>query len=386
MARTWPASPTKRAALAVLDTVGYTVAIALRLFRRRRSDGEIAKILVVEPWNIGDVVLATPLLAEIRKRFPNAVVKLLGKPHAWEILRDTALVDEVIEANLPWTRHRGKYRVSRAEKRVLRRLVRRLRNEKFDLVFDARGDIRTHAMIAFARPKRSVGYDKGGGWLLTDALPDDPDKGHKIADWLNLLGPFGGVRDSKRQPALIADASRVKRVREELLGDDGASHPIVAFHPGGSHAGKRWPLESFAAVAREIGEKFGGSTILLVEPGGYGRQAEWPSNVKLRQGGISDLMAVLSNCDALVCNDSGPMHLADALGVPVVAVFERGNPQWFGPSGEKSRVVNGELAGIGVHPGPVNDPPVNPVAVKKVFDALAALLAELDFRQTQWTG
>ena len=85
-------------------------------------------------------------------------------------------------------------------------------------------------------------------------------------------------------------------------------------------------------------------------------------------------MATLTHCRVLVCNDSGPMHVADALGVPVVAIFEIGNPQWFGPSGERATIVRGELAGRGISAAPLNVPPRNPVAVSRVAAAVKGLL------------
>jgi ADP-heptose:LPS heptosyltransferase len=68
------------------------------------------------------------------------------------------------------------------------------------------------------------------------------------------------------------------------------------------------------------------------------------------------------------------MHIADALSVPVVAIFEMGNPQWFGPSGPRSRVVRGELAGIGLSAAPLDRPPRNPVPVSRVADAVKDVL------------
>ena len=85
-------------------------------------------------------------------------------------------------------------------------------------------------------------------------------------------------------------------------------------------------------------------------------------------------MAQVACCDVLVCNDSGPMHIADALGVPVVAIFEVGNPQWYGPSGRHATVISGELAGRGISAAPLHDPPRNPVAVTRVSAAVKEIL------------
>ena len=83
----------------------------------------------------------------------------------------------------------------------------------------------------------------------------------------------------------------------------------------------------------------------------------------------------MTQCDVIVCNDSGPMHIADALGVPVVAIFEVGNPKWFGPSGTRATVVAGELAGTGMSAAPLDRPPANPVPVGRVASAVREALS-----------
>ena len=89
---------------------------------------------------------------------------------------------------------------------------------------------------------------------------------------------------------------------------------------------------------------------------------------------MRDLCVLLKLCRALLTNDSGPMHVADALGVPVVAIFEVGNPQWFGPSGARATVIAGERSGIGLSAAPLDVPPFNPVAVTCVADAVRRTL------------
>src|SRR5690242_13797146 len=102
MAETWPNTFGRRLLLKIADGIGRTI---VKPFRRGREAGveSVQRILVVEPWNIGDVVLTTPFLRAPRQRFPRAQVSLLAKPHARVILEGTQLVDEFIDADLPWT-------------------------------------------------------------------------------------------------------------------------------------------------------------------------------------------------------------------------------------------------------------------------------------------
>ena len=393
MAHTWPVTRGKRAAIRVMDALGSSLSAPLRWLRKAPPDASsIRRILVIEPWNIGDVVLATPLLAELRRRFPAASIALLAKTHAKEILRESGLVDEVFECDLPWTRSRGKYRLSGADAKALAGIVRKLRRGRFDLTLDARGDPRSNLLAAMAGASRRIGYDLGGGWLLTDALATDPDKHHKIVDWLRLLGPLSTeladaellaetVQASTGAPTLCVTEEEIRSAKKTLAALGVTAKPVVGYHPGGSHAGKRWPLERFAELSGDLSSRFRGSTVVFLEPGWFGRSGAWASGAVFVEAGLRDLMVHLKCCDVLVCNDSGPMHLADALGVPVVAIFESGNPQWYGPSGPKATVVKGKQAGIGISTRPADLPPQNPVAVQTVYSAAAALLRELGFQR-----
>src|SRR6267378_5914463 len=147
---------------------------------------------------------------------------------------------------------------------------------------------------------------------------------------------------------------------------------MVGYHPGGSHPGKRWPRERFQELISELGASLGGSHVVFLGPEERDASA-WAGAVVSRPS-LRQLMAQIACCDVLVCNDSGPMHIADALGVPVVAIFEVGNPQWYGPSGPRAIVIAGELAGRGISAAPLHNPVRNAVAVARVSAAVRAIL------------
>ncbi len=97
---------------------------------------------MIEPWNIGDVVLSTVILAELRSRYPRARISLLAKPYATELLKESPLVDEIIPFDLPWTAQRNKYPLGLRTVREMTSLVRKLRAARFDVTIDSRMDIR----------------------------------------------------------------------------------------------------------------------------------------------------------------------------------------------------------------------------------------------------
>ena len=378
MAETWPSTRARRAFLKVADVVGRTAAAPFRRERQDSSSDRIRRILVIEPWNIGDVVLVTPLLRALRDRFPDAKISLLAKNHAQTILEGSGLVDEVIVFDLPWTASRRKYPLGASTLRQMRALVRKLRSEKFDVTLDARMDIRSNLLAALTRAPRRIGYAiGGGGWLLTHSLPARRQRTHKIDDWLDLLALLPG-KEAKRAPVsrlpylAMSDSERAT-AELSVKGVVGRTRPRIGYHPGGSHPAKRWPLPHFEKLIRILGDTVGGSHILFLGPG-EAEPDNLPRDSVVRRGSLRDLMAAMTCCDVLVCNDSGPMHIADALGIPVVAVFEIGNPQWYGPSGPRATVVSGVLAGLGISAAPLERPPLNPVPVERVEAAVIATL------------
>src|ERR1700730_10673309 len=180
MAQTWPVGRRRIAALKFVDLVGRAAAWPFR-GRRDKHAPPIERILVIEPWNIGDVVLATPLLIRLRERFPAARITLRARAYARELLEGSGLVDEVIVADLPWTAPENKYRITPAVATRMRSMIRELRKRRFDVTIDSRMDIRSNLLAAASGASRRIGYAVGGGgWLLTDTLPSDRDDSHKV--------------------------------------------------------------------------------------------------------------------------------------------------------------------------------------------------------------
>ena len=375
MAQTWPVSRTRIAALKTVDVAGRILFAPFRALRRASSPpGAIQRILVIEPWNIGDVVLVTPFLSALRDRFSDARISLLARPYARQLLANTGLVDEVIDAELPWTAPIHKYRFDATARRHMRDLIAMLRDRKFDLTIDARMDVRSNLLAAITLAPRRIGYDiGGGGWLLTEALPSNRDDTHKHADWDDLLALLPGegrvAKRSPTRPLLVVTRDEKEDAERLLTRELGPGGPTIGYHPGGSHPGKRWPGGHFRELSRLLLNEVGGRHVVMLGPDDED-PGDWPASTLVVRPGLRELMAIISCCDVFICNDSGPMHIADALRIPLVAIFEIGNPKWFGPTSPSSVVVAGELAGLGLSAAPLDTPPSNPVTVTCVADAV----------------
>lgn len=386
MARTWAVSARKLQRLRRLDAIGRVLAAPFGI-RRPSGRANPIRILVVEIWHLGDVVLTTPFLQALRASYPDARISLLAKPHAEALLSQTGFVDEFIAFDFPWTAFRDKYRLSRYPLAGLLALFRQLRRQKFDVSFDARMDLRSNLLTFLIGARRRIGFDYGGGsYLLTDAVPVRPDDDHKVDDWMKLLAPLGVAVASSPTRLRVGEAERAD-AREFLAarGIDG-SRPLVGIHPGANQPVRKWPLERFAHVA-DAAARLGADVIVFDQPDGYGSALRCESGATHVSLSLRRFMAVLEQCGLLVCNDSGPMHIAAALEVPVIAIFGPQCPEWYGPAGTGHRVViNPEVACRPcfdscrfAEPFCITDIPANRV-VSELEDALAPTGRMRDWR------
>ncbi len=313
----------------------------------------------MELWNIGDVVLTIPFLAQLRAMFPKARITLLGQAHARVILDGTGLVDEFIQANLAWS-SRGRLDPFAYHWREFIRAVLELRRRKFDIAFQSRPHIRERILLALSGAKRRVTYTPG---------PAANSDRHKANEWLELLPEISTAseRPANATPPRLNIAESERRWAEEYLLAHGVSSVdvLVGVHPGASVAGKRWPLERFRETTRFVIQKPGVRALIFVDPSGYGTALGETSGVISAKVDLRQMMALLEQCDVLLCNDSGPMHLAGALGVPTVAVFGSGIPELFAPLGEGHELVTADHEAGSARPYDVSEVPTS-----RVLDAL----------------
>jgi heptosyltransferase-2 len=303
-----------------------------------RTNEDVSSILVLEMWNIGDVILAMPFLAQLRCVFPRATITMVSRPFGETLLAGTGLVDEFVPADVDWipAEHIGLIR-----KTVdLWRLSRRLRRQKFDVAFSSRFHVWEHLLLAASGAGRTVGFALGEqDAALTDVIAVDESKQHKVEDWMRLLAPFGGAV-TVRAPRLYLDESE-RLWANGYLSSRGVTTEdlLVGIHPGAGLVAKRWPLERFREVATVTVARPGVRVIVFAEPSGYGSELFEVPGVVQAQVGLRELMALIERCSLLVCNDSGPMHIAGALGVPTVAMFGPGIEHWFAPLGEGHEIL-----------------------------------------------
>jgi heptosyltransferase-2 len=375
MAQTWIPSLRKRLMLGALDLFARAKRLPLGI-HARESKTPIQRVLVIELWNIGDVVLAMPFLAQLRALFPQAKVTMLARPYAQTILAGTDLVDEFIETELGWSESSVRHNPLAYGWRELVRVGGELKRRRLDVAFSSRMHVREHVVLALSGAQRRVGFALGNGKrVLTDPTPlGDPHR-HKVADWLELLRPFGGAR-AVGPPRLKIDESE-RRSAAAFLAAHGVSteNQLVGIHPGASVPAKRWPLERFAEVAAAIARRPDAKVLAFVAPDGYGEPLAQILGVVSAKVELREMMALIACCDVLVCNDSGPMHLAGGLGVPTVSIFGSGIDRWFSPLGDGHRMLTVERSAAESKSDQVSPFDIAGVSTLQVLAAVTEVLA-----------
>jgi len=329
--------------------IGFTEKV-LRVFLRSPKPGQLPpieeakRILIFDPGALGDMVLLAPLLHTLRARLPGAHLTLVGKAGSGKLLHEQGLVDQWFSVDTPWGGgHSSGDAFVKLSFPWIRfwREMRKLRSQSFDLAFASgwSGDFRGNIAIWLTGAKRRVGYGyTGGAFLLTDVAQPDVEHPHVADRNLRLLETIGFCRVKNggvfRVNAEDAEFANRLLARHDLTRED----LVVGVHPGAGAEIREWGDERFAEVAHRLTSRFGAKILWFMDPNKPKPMPDGLNAIPLALS-LSQLEAVLSNCKLFICNDSGPMHLAAALKVPVVAVFGAQRPEWFGPWGDGHRVV-----------------------------------------------
>ncbi len=338
-------SARKRRFIWALDLLANPVIRGLEWLRprpRENAESDAKNILVMEYWNLGDIVMLSPFLRSLRIQYPNSHITLLTSPKAAPILEHQSLVDEVVTVRVPWSEHYSRLRKYNPFSSLWFELLGKLKSlrlREMDLAFAARADIRDNFILWFLQVKRRVGYGfGGGGYFLTDRVVPDVQHPHFSNRWLRLLSAVGKIPLVSEPRVQVT--SEEGRAAESLLAERGICRGdiLVGVHPGARSTVRQWGEENFRKVVKQLRKEFPIKTIWFRDPGQTGVEIDDIQDIFVSLP-LRQFMGVLAQCQMLICNDSGPMHIATALEVPVVAVFGPTEPAWFGPLGEQNRVV-----------------------------------------------
>jgi len=291
--------------------------------------------MVLAPSWLGDAVMATPFLSALRRRLQAARIVLVCRDYVAEVFKRSPAIDSIIA-----------YRDRGVPARVA--AARGASANGFDVCFVLPPSF-SAALVSFgSRARRRIGY--AGQWrriLLTDA-PDEAGyrTGHLSEAYLRLLDRYTGAAEPRLSlPAVIPPGSWRETAHGSVGGD---SYFVLA--PGATYgASKVWPHERYAALARLLLDRTGGTAVIVgrneEREGAAALAGNIGAGARNLAGTLSleELFAVLRGARITIGNDSGPVHVSAALGVPTVAVFGPTSVEWTAPRGPAVRIVREDI-------------------------------------------
>jgi len=280
--------------------------------------------------------LALPVLSALRRSFPDAKISWLVRSKFAALIENHPHLNEVILFDRKLL---GRAWYNRAAFGALVRLIDRLRQSKFDCVIDLQGLFRTAALSWLSGCRQRYGMANArefGHIFYTKKIAQNKDCIHLVDYYLKIAKAAGAV-DSKVEFLLPEDVSATKSVKKLLANCSVDLGNYVVFVPGSAHKSKRWPLERFAVLADKIRAQYNLAVIAVGSKSEVNTIERMKSLAEAEianlagQTDLRELTALLRGARLVVSNDTGPGHIAAALGVPLALMFGWSNPARIAP-------------------------------------------------------
>lgn len=272
------------------------------------------RILMIQTAFVGDVILITPLIRATKALFPDAEIDVAVVPQSQGVLVNNPYIRKII----PFDKRKNKLV-------AFWRTVRVLRENKYDLAISPHSSTTTAFLMLFGGVKTRLGFDRGvAARLLTHKVPH-LNNVHKIEKNLHLLSVFSD-RKFSLQTELFPDEAKMTRARTIIEPRHFQDQPIIAVAPGSVWFTKRWPAEHYIKLTQLL---FQARFNLIFIGAGDERELcqhiiQQAGAVAINLAGKTDVLesaAVIAHCDLIICNDSGALHIANAMKTDVMAFF-----------------------------------------------------------------
>lgn len=303
-------------------------------------------ILVIHFGQLGDVILGLPALDALHGRFPDARITTLSGTPSDQILRLSGVADETIAVDR-WALKRGP---KPAAVREMIRLAMNLRRRGFDLVVDLHTYYETGLLARATGAPVRVGARRRRRTLeplYTHLAPPEDPSAHYVDRYLAVVARLG-AEPRALEPRLVPerrDAEHAARFLDERF--EGAAAPVVGLNPGAGWEVKRWPAERFVEVGRALAVS--GARVLVFagpEETGLGEELArsiGPAAAAAERLTLGQLAAVMQRCSLVISNDTGPAHIAAAVGAPLVILMPgNAGPSLFEVRSHRARQLFGD--------------------------------------------
>ena len=292
------------------------------------------KILFIRIDRIGDLVLSTPALRALKQAFPHSLLVVLASPSNKLLLLNNPYVDTVFVYD---------------QKKGLSDkigIIKQLRSYSFDLAVDPYPDyeLRTALIALLSGAKKRIGYASYGREAFFNIEAPQIKKDQHFVDLtLGILKSLG-IKANDKKPEIFLTEDEKKWARNWLKKGGAGGKPIVGIHPGGYYETQRWLPERFAAVANDFKKSGYLDVIMFGGPGDEGLVDRISSMVNeelltYMANDLRRLAALLSCCRVLICNNSGPLHIAVAMGTPTISIMGPTKKDHWMPIGNIHKVL-----------------------------------------------
>lgn len=300
---------------------------------------KVRRILVVKPSSLGDILHTFPAVELLRRKYPTAKLDWLVHPAFADVLKFSPFpVDRAI---LFERRKLGRLATMPGE---FIRLTGAIRRRRYDLVIDFQGLFRSALFGGLARGARQIGFaaprESTARWFYRHRLPVDMNI-HAVERNVALVNRLLGSDDP------VPELTLPLHLFHPPLPPDTAGRPLVGMVPGARWPSKQFPEQLFADVFTRLGKLIPDCRGVII---GSGADADGAAKIIAAAGndprlfslagktGVGEMIETIARCGLLISNDSGPMHVAAALGVPVLAFFGSTDPALTGPYGTRNRI------------------------------------------------
>ena len=324
-------------------------------------DGRRLKIAIVKLSSLGDVIHALPVARALRQAFPAAHLTWVVEAREYAILRGHPDLDAVLPVDTRlWRRLIRRPAGARLVWQKLGRLQTRIRASRFDVTLDVQGLIKSGLLTAYTGAPLRIGFSPSwcGEWpncLFTNRhVTPPPEAVHVVEQYLAILEPLDvvGATPEFHIPA----RPEAERRMEEFLGEQGIKRhdALVALNPGAGRENKRWPVSHMTALAERLGAEPGVRLLLLWGPDEIHMARQIRDGLSTKAilappTDLDELTALLRRCALLIANDTGPLHLAAALGTPCLGLYGPTPARRNRPYGRHCRGLqspDGTMAGL----------------------------------------
>jgi heptosyltransferase II len=290
------------------------------------------RILIVNVNWVGDVIFSTPFIRAVREAYPDAYIACLIHPRCREMLEDNPRLNELIV-----------YDEEYAHKSLLgkARLVMALRKGHFDTAFILHRSFTKALLTLLAGIKERIGYStKNRRSILTKSIEEPESELHKVEYFLDLAWAAGLKPKDNSYEFFVKDTDK-SSIKEFLAKNAITDEDKVAvICPGGNWDPKRWPKDNFAKLSDHLVDEFGMKVVIA----GARKDIHLAEDIKKRMNNLpviacgkttlKELGALMARADLVLANDTGPMHIAVAMGAKVIALFGPTSPKLTGPYGK----------------------------------------------------